>query len=130
MEGGTGKYGEERLCRLSQSDVDALDSWAKKNSPQKRFTQVRLGAHKDPIELPLLGHDPTLPRHRPDTAATATATDSTKSSDVEYTIYYSVYGTLGDPALLSKRFDKPIDEMLPLRLAVCFDGRIRTWAGK
>jgi hypothetical protein len=129
LETGSGEDGEARFCRLSQSSIDALDSWTAKQHPTKRFTKIRLGiAHKDPLELPIIGRDPTLPHHRP--SAPTSHVEKSICPECEYPVYYFFYGTLASPSRLSRLFDIPPSELLRLEAASLLDGQIRTWAGK
>ncbi|KAF2637555.1 hypothetical protein P280DRAFT_482984 [Massarina eburnea CBS 473.64] len=119
LETGSGEDGEERFCRLSQTNIDALDSWAAECHPGKKFTKIRLGiAHKEP-ELPVLGRDPTLPHHR-----------ASVEKKVCYPVYYFFYGTLASPSRLSRLFDIPLSQLPRLEAASILGGRIKTWAGK
>ncbi|KAF2188331.1 hypothetical protein K469DRAFT_703839 [Zopfia rhizophila CBS 207.26] len=129
LETGSGEDGEARFCRLSQSSIDALDSWTAKHYPRKMFTKIRLGiAHKDSLKLPILGRDPTLPHHRP-----SVPTSPVKKRiypEYEYPVYYFFYGTLASPSRLSLLFGIPSSQLPRFEAAPLLDGQIRTWAGK
>jgi hypothetical protein len=129
LETGSGEDGEARFCRLSQSGIDALDSWTAKHYPEKKFTKIRLGiAHRDSFELPLLGCDPTLPHHRP-----SVPTSPVKQRiypECEYPVYYFFYGTLASLSRLSRLFGISSSELPRLEAASLLNGQIRTWAGK
>ncbi|KAF1993391.1 hypothetical protein P154DRAFT_568048 [Amniculicola lignicola CBS 123094] len=129
LETGSGEDGEARFCRLSQSSINALDSWTAKHYPRKKFTKIRLGlAHKDPLELPILGRDPTLPHHRP--SVPISPVRKRIYPEYEYPVYYFFYGTLASPSRLSRLFDIPSSRLPRLEAASLLDGQIRTWAGK
>ncbi|KAF2707296.1 hypothetical protein K504DRAFT_384434, partial [Pleomassaria siparia CBS 279.74] len=125
---GSGEDGEAHFCRLSQSNVDSLDSWAaERYFPRTRFTKIQLGvAHKDSFELPILGRDPTLPQHRPSVSTSLVE----KRICPEYPVYYFFYGTLASPPLLSRLFGIPESQLPPIKAASLLDGLIRIWAGK
>ena len=126
LEDGTTEDGEASFCRLSQSNINALDTWVRKHHPHQKITKIRINlAHRDNGELPLLGHDVTLPHHRPHFPGT-----STQQHVLKYPVHYFFYGTLADPALLERLFGVPASELLPLQPANLLDGRMRTWAGK
>jgi hypothetical protein len=126
LESGTAENGEVSFCRLSQSGINALDSWATKYHPNQKFTKIRIGlAHRDLGELPLLGRDATLPHHRPHFPVSRT-----EQHVLEYPVHYFFYGTLAAPARLERLLGVSASELLPLQSATLLDGRIRTWAGK
>lgn len=126
LENGTAEDGEASFCRLSQSSINALDSWATRQHLKTKLTKIRLGlAHEDPGPLPMLGRDPTLPHHRPISSASLT-----EQQALEYPVHYFFYGTLADPERLERLFGIPASELAPLRPATLLDGHVGTWAGK
>jgi len=126
LESGVGEDGETGFCRLSQSNMNALDAWVEKHCPDQRFTKIRIGlAHKDIGELPIMGRDPTLPQYRPSIPA-----QPTEQPLHEFSVLYFFYGTLADPERLERLFGVPASDLSPLQPAVLMDGRTRTWAGK
>lgn len=129
LETGYGEDGEANFCRLSQSSIDTLDSWTANHYPRKMFIKIRLGiAHKDSLELPILGRDPTLPHHRP--SMHYTPLKSRVYPEHEYPVYYFFYGTLASPSRLSRLFGIPSSQLSRLEAASLLDGQIRTWAGR
>jgi len=121
---GSGDDGEALFCRLNQQEIDSFDLWAVRNCPERRFTRIPLPiAHKDAFELPSLGHDPTLPHHRPFSVQKHTV------SEKEYPVPYFFYGTLADTKRLSGLFGVPESNIMPLKPASMLDGRLRTWGG-
>lgn len=126
LELGTTEDSAASFCRLSQSCINALDSWATKHDLHRGFTKVRIGlAHKALRDLPLLGHDPTLPHHRPHTSVS-----QDKRHVPEYPVHYFFYGTLASSARLERLFHLPASKIPPLQPATLFDGRIQIWAGR
>ena len=124
LQKGITEDGEEDFCQLSQSDLNAFESWVVKNVPSRRFMKVRIGlAHKDEESLPLLGRDATLPHNRP------RITGMEINPALEMPVYYFFYGTLADPARLERLLEIPSSQLPPLEPATLLDGRIRTWAG-
>ena len=65
---GSGSTGTARFVILSKSDIEKLEVWNEVFWPENPIVKMRLMgiAHKEPA-LPMLGRDPTLPQHRPNT---------------------------------------------------------------
>jgi hypothetical protein len=126
LENGEAEDGEASFCRLSESSVNALDVWVRKHHPNHNMTKVRVGlAHKDFGDLPVLGRDPTLPHHRPQTAV-----GTVKQRVLEYPVHYFFYGTLADPERLERLLGIPASGLSPLQPATVLDGHVEIWAGK
>lgn len=126
LENGTAEDHEASFCRLSQAEIYAFSCWATKHYPTKNFLKIPIRlAHKDPGKLAVLGHDGTLPHHRP-----CLPVKPTEQSAPEYPVHYFFYGTLSDPERLGRLFGVPLCELSPLQPATLLDGRLRAWAGK
>jgi hypothetical protein len=126
LESGEAEDGEASFCRLSESSINALDVWVKKHNPNHNMTKVRISlAHKDFGDLPILGCDPTLPHHRPQTAV-----GTIKQRVLEYPVHYFFYGTLADPERLERLLGIPASDLPPLQPAIVLNGRVEIWAGK
>lgn len=138
LETGTGESGTASFCRLSHSDVQALDIWTATYCPGKRFTKIRVAmAHKDENwrDLPFLGRDCTLPQYQPSMLSLPLpqyqpSRLSLLDVEAEFPVLYFFYGTLTSRKVLSRLFDLPARTPIRLYAATLLDGRLRTWAGK
>lgn len=128
LETETGEDGEAHFCRLSQFDIDALHSWLGEHYPTRNFTKIRLNiAHKDPLNLPTLGCDPTLPHHLPSKLASPNEQDHNRED--MYLVTYFFYGSLVSPSRLSRLFAITSPQPPRLEPATLLDGKILTWVG-
>jgi hypothetical protein len=129
LETGSAEDGEAHFCRLHQPDMERLESWTAEHYPKKKLTKIRLCiAHKDPLKLPILGRDPTLPHHRP--SEHPLSANMSIRPKYEYPIYYFFYGTLASASRLSQLFGIPSCQLPRLEPATLLDGKSRVWAGK
>ncbi|RKU47715.1 hypothetical protein DL546_000765 [Coniochaeta pulveracea] len=75
---------------------------------------------------PTLGIDTTLPQFRPNSFAHSPF----PPLQDQYPVWYFFYGTLADPAVLSRLLGLPVGKPPTYNKALIKGGRITTWAGK
>lgn len=121
--------GEAHFCRVDASGKQAIEDWLVQMRINYRPTFIRLSQARKALSsvsiYPTLGTDSTLPQNR----LQSNDTDPLPAQN-QYPVWYFFYGTLADPALLSRILELPEADSPTLRPATITGGSMRMWAGK
>lgn len=124
---GVGELGQAQFCEIDGQTKRRLLSWLAKHHHGFQPTIVRLSKASKELSTdtpaPMLGKEFALPQHRADHADFKPL-----PSPDQYPVWYFFYGTLADPAVLSRHLG--LDETPSYVRASVTGGRVRTWAGK
>ena len=133
------------FCEIDGTIKHSIEKWLSRQKSTFRPTFIRISKAKkdlDPNSIyPTLGLESTLPQHRfsSDTIFNATLTQSPVPSNRtgrhpvlqdEYPAWYFFYGTLADPAVLTRLLSPSQAESPTLIAARISGGVIKSWAGK
>ena len=133
------------FCEIDGQIKQSIETWLSLQKSTFRPTFIRISKAKKDLEsnsiYPTLGLESTLPQHRwsSDLGSSATLAQSLIPSDRrgrrpvlqdEYPAWYFFYGTLADPAVLTRLLSPSEAGPPTLLLASISGGLIKSWAGK
>ncbi|KUJ19566.1 uncharacterized protein LY89DRAFT_562361, partial [Mollisia scopiformis] len=124
--GDEGDANDARFCIINSAVKEAILEHASRNKIRPTIVRLPEPASKNLSSIsryPTLGLDTTLPQHRPSNEDV----DFLPTQD-QYPVWYFFYGTLADPAVLSRHLGLASEPILwP---ATVRGGVLKTWAGK
>ncbi|KAJ9604859.1 hypothetical protein H2200_010974 [Cladophialophora chaetospira] len=123
---GDGEFDQAEFCEVSFNGKQRLVQWLAIRSPFFRPTIIRIAKSAKDLcsysAAPTLGLEATLPHNREDLDF---ANHVTSPAQNEYPVWYFFYGTLMDPADLSRQIS--LDDEPALIDAHVEGGRLRAW---